>query len=296
MRTELTSWWSEHAPHLPADALQSVMAAALLAGIVDVAAEAALPEVPNLREVSASSMIPCAADDPEFAFDLPPEEAIDYWLDQRIVSPEEFAALDDAARAHAFTATRLADERVLSETYIRLDRAIESGQTQNEWLDGMESMLDAMGVGNTSTHYLRFVFDQNVATSYGAGRWTQMMAVAEERPYWQYHAMRDGSERPEHAALDGVVKPAGDPFWQRYYPPWDYGCRCWVTTHDADELADAGLAVTTDDEIRETYENSVGALSAEAIASGGMPPVANPQLSPARYFEVSQMEAQAEGR
>lgn len=34
--------------------------------------------------------------------------------------------------------------------------------------------------------------------------------------------------RPEHAALDRVTLPIDDPFWQEYYPPNGWNCRCTV--------------------------------------------------------------------
>ena len=32
--------------------------------------------------------------------------------------------------------------------------------------------------------------------------------------------------RPEHAALNGVTLPPSDTFWDEYYPPNGWNCRC----------------------------------------------------------------------
>lgn len=56
-------------------------------------------------------------------------------------------------------------------------------------------------------------------------------ALDEQRdvfPYWQYKSMGDGKVRHTHRALHDVALPAGDPFWNGHYPPWEWGCRCQV--------------------------------------------------------------------
>lgn len=54
-------------------------------------------------------------------------------------------------------------------------------------------------------------------------------------PYWKYQTMGDAQVHDCHAALDGLVLPADDPFWNDFYPPWEIGCRCQVIAIDKDE-------------------------------------------------------------
>ena len=44
----------------------------------------------------------------------------------------------------------------------------------------------------------------------------------------QYRTAGDGKVRPEHAALNGVTLPPSDSFWETYYPPNGWNCRCTV--------------------------------------------------------------------
>lgn len=44
----------------------------------------------------------------------------------------------------------------------------------------------------------------------------------------QYRTAGDGSVRPEHAALHGVTLPPSDSFWEEFYPPNGWNCRCTV--------------------------------------------------------------------
>ena len=43
-----------------------------------------------------------------------------------------------------------------------------------------------------------------------------------------YRTMRDSRVRVEHAALDGITKNSDDKFWDNYYPPNGFRCRCEV--------------------------------------------------------------------
>ncbi len=49
-----------------------------------------------------------------------------------------------------------------------------------------------------------------------------------ERYYLEYRTAGDDRVRDSHAALNGIVLPKDDPFWQEYYTPNGWRCRCHV--------------------------------------------------------------------
>lgn len=77
-------------------------------------------------------------------------------------------------------------------------------------------------------NWLRTEYNQAVASSQCAARWTDYGKRAENNPYLQYQAVMDANTRAEHAALNGVIKRYDDDFWDKYYPPNGWGCRCEV--------------------------------------------------------------------
>ncbi len=77
-------------------------------------------------------------------------------------------------------------------------------------------------------NWLRTEYNQAVASSQCAARWTDFESRAEKNPFLQYQAVMDANTRPEHAALHGVIKRYDDDFWDKYYPPNGWGCRCEV--------------------------------------------------------------------
>lgn len=58
--------------------------------------------------------------------------------------------------------------------------------------------------------------------------WTKFQEQKEYYPNLVYRTVGDSRVRPEHAALNGIVKPIDDPFWKTYYPPNGWRCRCTV--------------------------------------------------------------------
>lgn len=76
-------------------------------------------------------------------------------------------------------------------------------------------------------NYLRseYNFVHNSATM--AAKWEQFMEDG-DRYNLQYRTAGDDKVRPEHAALNGVTRPLNDSFWESYYPPNGWNCRCTV--------------------------------------------------------------------
>lgn len=76
-------------------------------------------------------------------------------------------------------------------------------------------------------NYLRTEYNFVSAPSEMAGRWEDFEKDGDE--YWlQYRTAGDDRVRPEHAALNGITLPPSDPFWDVYYPPNGWNCRCTV--------------------------------------------------------------------
>jgi len=73
-----------------------------------------------------------------------------------------------------------------------------------------------------------------------------MKRVAKSRPYWMLVAVHDRRTRQTHLAVDGLVYPHDHPFWQTWYPPNGFACRCVVVTLSERQVKARGLTVQTD--------------------------------------------------
>jgi len=69
--------------------------------------------------------------------------------------------------------------------------------------------------------------------------------MKDTHPFWQYRHGDSRKPRPEHEALDRMVLPADDPWWDRNYPPNGWGCQCYVTGLTEGQVQRKGLAVSS---------------------------------------------------
>jgi SPP1 gp7 family putative phage head morphogenesis protein len=89
--------------------------------------------------------------------------------------------------------------------------------------------------------HLRTEYNHAVATSRMASKWQKFNADKTALPLLQFDTVGDGRVRIAHQKLDGIIKPVGDPFWDKYLPPLDWNCRCTVR-----QLADGEVTATNE--------------------------------------------------
>ena len=87
------------------------------------------------------------------------------------------------------------------------------------------------------------IYRTNMQSAYMAGRYAQMQTTTKTRPYWRYVAVKDGRTRPTHRAMNGKVFPHDHEFWDSWYPPNGFRCRCTVQTLSQAQVEARGLTV-----------------------------------------------------
>lgn len=87
---------------------------------------------------------------------------------------------------------------------------------------------DVQSIDETyNKHYLNAEYNFAQASAEMAGKWEQFTEDGDDY-LLQYRTANDSKVRPEHAELHGVTLPMGDSFWDEYYPPNGWNCRCTV--------------------------------------------------------------------
>lgn len=148
---------------------------------------------------------------------------------QRLVPTQRWDDLSQAQHQRAFAVAGAQKAQLLADLAASVDTAIAQGKSIQWFAKNFDALVAKHGWNPRGGNdwRARVIYDTNISTSYAAGRLSQLQAG--NYKYWIYkHSHLAIEPRPEHLALDGVVKPSTDPFWQLRYPPRGYGCKCRV--------------------------------------------------------------------
>ena len=189
------------------------------------------------------------------------DEAVRFFEEKGLrLSPESYLDVWAAEHVSAFTVARVTAVDILEDIRKAVTDAIQDGIPLNEFKAALSSILEAKGwftpkgedaeitlpdgtVRKRLTPWrLNTIYQTNLQSAYSTGRYSQMMGVAAERPFWMYDAVNDARTRPSHAAQDGKVYRFDHPFWNTWYPPNGYNCRCVVRTLSPAQMQRRGLS------------------------------------------------------
>ena len=176
-------------------------------------------------------------------------EAIQFAVSRKIVLPDEFYKLDLNTRQMATTVSFLSGIEQIETVIKSVNQVLIDGGTFNDFKKLVEENEIIL-----SEPYLKNVFRTNIQTAYGHGRWQQQQRNKAKRPYLMYVAINDSRVRPSHLALNRIIRHIDDPFWLKYYAPWDFMCRCTVIALTEEQALKYGI--TADEELPVIAENN----------------------------------------
>lgn len=193
-----------------------------------------------------------------FDFSLPPKDAIEFFQNKGFKIGFNWTDVWQEAHARSFTVAGIMKMDVLQDIHDSLHENMETGGTFQSWKNSIVPYLTQRGwygdaqVIDTETgeigkqimpHRLETIYRTNVQSSMMAGRWKALVENAEYRPYLEYVAVMDNRTRPAHAEMNGIILPIDDPFWQNFYPPNGWRCRCTVRSRSERDIERRGLKV-----------------------------------------------------
>lgn len=147
-----------------------------------------------------------------------------------------------------FTVAGATSVGLVSDLHQSLTSAIDNGTTIADFRKDFDKTVAKHGWsyrGNRSWR-TRVIFDSNMRSATMAGRWAQIWQGRERRPFLQYRTAGDSKVRPAHRRWNGIIRAVTDAFWQVFYPPNGWLCRCTVRSYSQAEVDSKGLTIDTE--------------------------------------------------
>lgn len=159
---------------------------------------------------------------------IPHDEAARRIADLPVVTGEVMRGLLPELRAHAFTVAGLQS----AEQMVRVKRELAKVPEGESWDVSKKKVVAELKAGGLDPKQVQRRAETLLRTTafraYAATRYQVLMRQRDVFPFWQYKISGKGNTRSEHKALANSIFPAGHPIWQRIFPPWGWGCECFV--------------------------------------------------------------------
>ncbi|MDF3606166.1 phage minor head protein [Paracoccus sp. DMF-8] len=147
-------------------------------------------------------------------------------------------------------------EAMRGEVQRALDEGLPFDAFQKNWKSnpnlaewwGKREMVDPV-TGETelvqlgSPRRLRTIYNANIRSARAAGQWERIQRTKRAFPYLEYRTGPSENHRPHHLAKAGTILPVDSPFWDEWFPPNGWGCKCWVRQVTRAEAARRGVSV-----------------------------------------------------
>ncbi|MBK1868264.1 phage minor head protein [Aestuariivirga sp. YIM B02566] len=175
--------------------------------------------------------------------------------------------------AHAFTVAKSAGFDILTDVRGAVADALREGKTFETFQAELEPILRGKGwwgkkklidpkTGELvdaqlgSARRLRVIYEANVRSARAAGQWERAQRTKAALPYFEYRLGPSERHRPHHVEKAGIILPIDDPFWDEWFPPNGWGCKCWLRQISRSAASAAGGVSARPIVPRRRYENT----------------------------------------
>ena len=175
----------------------------------------------------------------------PAPEDLHYFREKKLKPSFSYKDVWGEEHAHAFTVAKSAGFDILEDVRSAVDDAIAKGWTFATFRGKLEPTLrakgwwgrrtvddDKTGVNHVaqlgSPRRLKIIYDSNLRAARAAGQWERAQRTKRGLPYFLYGLGPSENHRPHHESKKGLILPVDDPFWDAWYPPNGWGCKCWL--------------------------------------------------------------------
>lgn len=192
---------------------------------------------------------------------LIPQEAVAFFRQKGYAIG--FSHLDVWQQEHqiAFTVAKAMQVDLLADIRTAVDDAITNGTTLQDFITNLRPLLvkrgwwgradmqdpvtgETKGVQLGSPRRLKTIYDTNLRTAHAEGQWQRIQGSVSSFPFLMYDHTPSAHERKEHAAWDGLVFRADDPWVAAHFPVKAWGCKCRMIQLGQRQVERQGLSVS----------------------------------------------------
>lgn len=162
----------------------------------------------------------------EFQF----SQAIDFYRNKIKLPTSGWTDIWQEQHSHAFVVAGAAHDALVEDFYNAIQKAKWEGGGYDEFRTRFDEIVAKHGWAHNGAPGWRskIIYDTNITQAYNAGRYKQMAALKEFRPYWQYRHTSIEHPRLVHKAWDRIILSADDPWWDTHMPQNGWRCKCRV--------------------------------------------------------------------
>lgn len=165
----------------------------------------------------------------------PHEEAIALIAGKRPVAHDVFMGMLPELRGRAFAVAGIEGADILQ----RLRDALADLPRGENWADVRATLADELTpfLGDGAERRAELLLRVHGFQAFNAANW-RVIQQDQDTTHIQYLATEDDRVRDSHLALNGIILPKNDSFWDEHTPPWEWGCRCRIRAINPDLLAE----------------------------------------------------------
>lgn len=143
-----------------------------------------------------------------------------------------------------------------AKTFVQLQELNSKLVTNGRRTSWDDFRNEALKINNTyNINHLQAEWQTANQAAQHAANWEEYVRNKKRYPNLKYRTQNDDRVRPEHQLLNGIIAPIDSPFWQKYYPPNGWRCRCYVEQTNEPATKDAPEEVS---DVKKEFRINVG--------------------------------------
>lgn len=158
------------------------------------------------------------------------DQAIEFYRNKIQLPTSGWTDIWQEQHSHAFVVAGANHDAIVEDFFNAIQKAKWEGGGYDEFRTRFDEIVTKHGWVHNGTPgwRSRVIYDTNITQAYNAGRYQQMVALKDIRPYWVYRHTSTEHPRLQHLAWNGIILPADDPWFNTHYAQNGWGCKCRI--------------------------------------------------------------------